>query len=75
MYVVYFYLTTPVRFWDLKPLTCEYFHSTPVDSLMMAMLYSPNMLPFCTMRKQFRLDWKYYTFGWLYWERNGDELP
>jgi len=74
MHVVYFYLTTPVRFWDLISLTCEYFHFILAHSLMMAMLYSPNILPFCAVHKQFRLDWKYCTFDWLYWERERDEF-
>jgi hypothetical protein len=74
MHAVYFYLTTPLRFWDLKPLTCEYFHSILVDSLMMAMFYGRNKWPFYAVHKQFRLDWKYYTFGWLYLESKGDEL-
>jgi len=55
---------TSVRFLDLRPRYCEYFHFIILDS-MMSTLYTRNTKVFCAVYKHLCLHWKYYTFDWL----------
>jgi hypothetical protein len=58
VYVTCFYITTSVRFWDVKRRNCEHFHFILVNSLMMGMLNNRNM---CCVRLSSTLHDTQYT--------------